>query len=194
MHRTKQIKNKNVNYTYSGQVPAESTGNFHQVSWAARKKKQVHEVNINWGDCCIALVGFSYLPMLYACHSIVPSLECWLEQICHMCYDLAQWVGNWEHWLAHSLKKEWISFVFYCFENPSITRNFGTTGPIQVGYFSKWALQSNRKCHMFDFRLIILDRITYFKAVSAIFFRNVLRVYLKYLEFSNWGTWIKILW
>ena len=33
-----------------------------------------------------------------------------------------------------SQRKELISFVFYCFENHSIVRNFGITGPIQVRF------------------------------------------------------------
>ena len=68
----------------------------------------------------------------------------------------------------YSQNKKWISIVFYCSENPAIACNLGTTGPIQVEgvskmYLSKWALQSDKnwKCHIFDFRLIPLDRITY---------------------------------
>ena len=118
--------------------------------------------------------------------------------------------------VRYSQKKEWISFVFYCFENPSIAHNFGTTGQTQVGFSvkctssnkkvdfqnyptgltclverhcftsylrcivrltddltvldkhlsPKWALQSNKKLNiMFDFRLISLDRITYYSAM-----------------------------
>ena len=73
--------------------------------------------------------------------------------------------------VRYSQNKEWISFVFYCLENPSIAQNFGTTGLIQVVFLSKmclskWAMhscmQSNRKLKMFDFRPISLDRITYY--------------------------------
>ncbi len=55
----------------------------------------------------------------------------------NMCCDLAESVGSWEHWLWDSQTKEWISFVFFCFANPSIVHNFGTTGPIQVGFSAK---------------------------------------------------------
>ena len=59
--------------------------------------------------------------------------------------------------VRYSQKKEWISFVFYCFENPSIAQNFATTGPIG-GVFSniylhKWVRQSNRKLKMSHLRL-----------------------------------------
>ncbi len=55
-----------------------------------------------------------------------------------MCYDLVESVGSQEHWLWDNIqKKELISFVFYCLENPSIVHNFGTTGPIQVGFWAK---------------------------------------------------------
>ena len=66
-----------------------------------------------------------------------------------------------------SQRKEWISF--YCFENPSIAHNFGTTGWIQVGFSMclKRCTSPNEhfnqiqswKCHMFNFRLIFLDCI-----------------------------------
>ncbi len=69
--------------------------------------------------------------------------------------------------VRYSQKKECVSFVFYCFENPSIA-NFGTTGLIQVGFSAKCTSPNenfnqveNWKCHMFDFRLIPLDRIIY---------------------------------
>ena len=50
-----------------------------------------------------------------------------------MCYNLVESVGS----IDYSQKKKLISFVFYCFENPSIAHNFGTTGPIQVGFSAK---------------------------------------------------------
>ena len=71
------------------------------------------------------------------------------------------------HKAGLSQEKEWISFVFYCFENPSIAHNFGTTGLIKVEFSAKCTspnMQFNQienwKCHMFNFRLISLDRIT----------------------------------
>ena len=89
----------------------------------------------------------------------------------YMCCNLAESVGTWklgELIVRYSQKKEWISFVFYCFENPSNAHNFGTTGPIQVGFSAKCTSPNehinqieNWKCHIFDFRLISLDRITY---------------------------------
>ena len=70
--------------------------------------------------------------------------------------------------LRYSQKKEWISFIFYCFENPLIAHDFGTTDPIQVGFSAKCTSPNehfnqieNWKCHIFDFRLISLDHITY---------------------------------
>ena len=68
--------------------------------------------------------------------------------------------------VRYSQKKKWISFVFYCSENPSLAHNFGTTG--EVGFSAKctssnehFNQKENWKCHMFVFRLISLDRITY---------------------------------
>ena len=60
-----------------------------------------------------------------------------------------------------SLKKERISFVFCCFENLSIAHNFGTTGPIQVGFSAKCTSPKieNYKCPIFNFRLISLDHM-----------------------------------
>ncbi len=65
-------------------------------------------------------------------------------------------------------KNEYI-FVFYCFENPSslITlESQHSTGPIQARFSAKYTCSNehfsqiqNCKCHMFDFRLISLDRI-----------------------------------
>ncbi len=68
--------------------------------------------------------------------------------------------------VRYSQKKELFSFVFCCFGNPSIAYNFGTTGLIQVGFSAKCTSPNKHfnkieNCHMFDFRLIYLDRITY---------------------------------
>ena len=68
--------------------------------------------------------------------------------------------------VRYSQKKQCIFFPlfresFNCF-------NFGTTGLIQVGFSAKCTSPNEYfnqieiwKCHMFDFRLIPLDRITY---------------------------------
>ena len=67
---------------------------------------------------------------------------------------------------------------FFCFENLwiSITYNFGTFGPIQVGFSTKCTAPNehfnqteNWKCHMFKFRLISLDHITYFLTIIVLF-------------------------
>ena len=84
-----------------------------------------------------------------------------------MCYDLRDLSGTLI--MRYSQKKEWISVVFYCFANPSIAHNLGTTGPIQEDLTAKWTAPSdhfneiqNWKCHMFNFRLILIDHhITY---------------------------------
>ncbi len=39
--------------------------------------------------------------------------------------------------VRYSQKEKLISVVFYCSENPSITHNLGTTGPIQEGFLAK---------------------------------------------------------
>ena len=70
--------------------------------------------------------------------------------------------------VRYNQKKEWISLVFYCFENPSIARNFGTTGPIWTKFSAKCTRTNghfnqigNWKVTIFDIRLISLDRITF---------------------------------
>ncbi len=70
--------------------------------------------------------------------------------------------------VRYSQKKEWISFVFYCFENLCYCYNFTTTAQIQMGFSSKCTSPNedfnhteNRKFLMFDFRLIPLDRVTF---------------------------------
>ncbi len=52
----------------------------------------------------------------------------------HMCGNLAE---SREHWLWDNQKKKERNFFW---QNPSIAHNFGTTGPIQVGVFSKMYL------------------------------------------------------
>ena len=70
--------------------------------------------------------------------------------------------------MRYSQKKEFISIVFYCSENPSIAHSLGNTGPMQVGFSAKCTSPNEDfnevkswKCHMCIFRLIPLDRITY---------------------------------
>ena len=70
--------------------------------------------------------------------------------------------------VRYSQKKERIAVVFYCSENPSIVHNFGNTDPIQVGFSTKCTSPNehfnqieNCNRHMFDFRLIPLDSITF---------------------------------
>ncbi len=82
----------------------------------------------------------------------------------YMCCDLAGSARSREHWLWNTTRKG--MHFFYCFENPSIAYNFGTTGPIQVGFSGNCNspnedFNQNWKYHMFDFRLIPLDCITY---------------------------------
>ena len=79
----------------------------------------------------------------------------------NMCCDLVESVG-----CQDNQKKEWIAFVFYCLENPSGAHKFGTTGPIHVGVSAQCTSPNehlnqveNKKCHMFNFRLIPLDNI-----------------------------------
>ncbi len=57
--------------------------------------------------------------------------------------------------VRYSQKKEWISIVFYCSENPSITHYLGTTGLIQVEFSANCTSPNehfnkigNWKCHI----------------------------------------------
>ena len=73
-------------------------------------------------------------------------------------------------------KKKWISIVFYCSENLLIAHNLWTTRLIEVGFSAKCTSPSehfnqieNRKCHMCEFRLIPLDRITYSEVINVFY-------------------------
>ena len=66
-------------------------------------------------------------------------------------------------------------FCFLLFWESFNCYNFGTTGPIQVGFSAKctspdedFSQIENWKCHMFNFWLIPLDRITLCRSKAAI--------------------------
>ncbi len=90
--------------------------------------------------------------------------------------------------VRYSQKKEWISFVFYCFESPLIAHNFGTTGPIQVRFLAKCTSPNKDfnqiENHIFYCRLISLDRITYVESFiifcTSISFRYVITLTLNW--------------
>ncbi len=68
--------------------------------------------------------------------------------------------------VRYSQKKEYISCVFYCFENLSIAITLEQQVRIRWGFQQNVSLLTRTsiekwKCHMFAFRLIPLDRITY---------------------------------
>ena len=78
----------------------------------------------------------------------------------------------------YSQKKECSSFVFYCFKNLSIV--IRTLAQELWNHQSGFQAKStslkedfnqieNWKCHMFDFRLILLDRITNGAIINVIF-------------------------
>ncbi len=69
--------------------------------------------------------------------------------------------------VRYGQKKECISFVFYCLENLSIAITLQPLVRFQVEFSAKCTSPNedfnqveNWKCHMFDFRLVLLDRIT----------------------------------
>ncbi len=66
-------------------------------------------------------------------------------------------------------------FCFLLFENHLIAHNVGTTDLIQVEFPAKCTspnedLNQIENCHMFDFRLIPLDRITYLTCYTLVQF------------------------
>ncbi len=75
----------------------------------------------------------------------------------HKCCDLAGSFGSQEYCEIQA-KKGIHFFCFLLFWESFKRCNFGTTGPIQVGLSAKLFLMGI--CHMFDFHLIPLDRIT----------------------------------
>ncbi len=102
-----------------------------------------------------------------------------------MCYNLAGSIGSREHWLW-DIARKWM--------NPSIAQNFGTTSPIQMGVSEKCTYQNehfnqieNWKCHLFDFRLISLDCITYDSSYVHVKWNSSL-----VRAFNHYQTWTKI--
>ncbi len=82
-----------------------------------------------------------------------------------MCYNVAESVGSVSIDCEIQPEK---GIDFFCFGNHSVVHNFGTTGPIHVGFSAICTSPNehfnqieNWKCDMFDFRLISLDCITY---------------------------------
>ena len=84
----------------------------------------------------------------------------------YMCCDLAKSVRGQEHWLWDITRKEKKQMDFFCFLlfwESFKSYNFGTTGPIQVGFSAncmclfKWAIQLNRKLKMSHVWLQTLD-------------------------------------
>ena len=70
--------------------------------------------------------------------------------------------------VRYSQKKGMHFFCFLLFWESFNCYNFGTTGPIWVGFSAKctspnedFNQMENWTCHMFDFQLILLDRIIY---------------------------------
>ncbi len=85
-----------------------------------------------------------------------------------ICCDLVESVGSWENWLWDTARKRNEFLWFSAFWESFNCYNFGTTGLIQMGFSAKFTSPNedfnqieNWKCHMLDFRLIPLDRITY---------------------------------
>ena len=86
-----------------------------------------------------------------------------------MCCDLAGSVRSREHWLWDTARKRNAPLLFsIVFWESFNCYNFGTTSPIQVTFSAKctppdedFTHIENWKCHMFNFQLIPLDRITY---------------------------------
>ena len=75
---------------------------------------------------------------------------------------------SWKHWLWDTARKRNAFLLFSIVLRIFQSFNFGTTGPIQVGFSAKCTSPNedinqieNWKCHIFNFRLIPLDRITY---------------------------------
>ena len=71
--------------------------------------------------------------------------------------------------LKYSQTKLIVSFVSYCLFNPSTVCMFGTNCPISVGFSQNYSLNNTlienvkkkKKILFFNFRLILLDPITY---------------------------------
>ncbi len=91
--------------------------------------------------------------------------------------------------VRYSQKKECISCVFYCFENPSIACNLCTIGSIQKAvfskmYLSKWALQSNLKMYaMISSTCEQHYTCSYFAFYNNIIHVHILHWYLLYNVF-----------
>ncbi len=120
--------------------------------------------------------------------------------------DLAESVKSQEHllWDIARMRNEFLLFSIVL-KSPSITHNFGTTGSIQVGFSAKCTSPNeyfnqieNWKCHMFNFRLISIDRITYCNMFyhSTSFTYNafcqkevIIKMLHMFFWYWNWNDW-----
>ncbi len=118
-----------------------------EVLWIKKTCKMVY-------DLCVALI---------------------LRLLWHLCCNLARSVGSRAHWFWDTARKRNAFLCFPLFWEFSNCYNFGTTGPIQVGFSTKCTSPNddfdqieNWKCHMFNFRLIPLDNcITFFSPLEV---------------------------
>ncbi len=55
-----------------------------------------------------------------------------------MCCDLEESVRDTDFEIQAN--KDMNFFVFYCLENHSISHNFGTAGPIKIGFSDKYSI------------------------------------------------------
>ena len=86
----------------------------------------------------------------------------------HMSCNQAKWVGTRKYKFKDIAKQSKLFLVFYCFCNHCKCYFSRTNCPIFMGLSPKWSLKNTlvenankQNTKIFDFRLILLDRITY---------------------------------
>ena len=136
------------------------------------------------------------------CWSPVP-LGCWFNQLLSttLCCGLAKSVGSREHWLWDIVRKRNDEFLLcsIVLRILRIAHNFGTTGPttgpIQVGFSAKctslnvhFSQIENWNCHMFNFRLISLNCITFLWSENEEWFK-LLKAFCASVALENW-SWV----
>ena len=103
-----------------------------------------------------------------------------------MCCNLAESFGSREHWLWDIARKRNKFLLFSIVLR--ILQLLITLEPLdwfRWGFQQNVPLQMNRKCHMFEFWLISLDRITYCKFATPYFFETPGKIPYNYGTFFH---------
>ncbi len=95
----------------------------------------------------------------------------WKVEYLKMCCDLVESVRSWQHWLWDMARKrnDFLLLFWESFNCSLLWNHWNTGGVFRLMYSSHEHFNQieNWKCHMFNFRLIALDHITYWSTFWA---------------------------